>query len=117
MRKSKPVVAAAPVAPVVSVVIVQRENGPERLACEAELHFADGPLQGLKLVGFSIWRTADGELYVTFPSRAFGVGTERRYFDYLRPASVDGTVGTLGDAKRVKEWILDAYRAHLAAAA
>jgi hypothetical protein len=30
------------------------------------------------------------EVYVTFPSRAFGAGSERRYFDYLR--SVDGTL-------------------------
>ncbi len=67
----------------VQVHFVSRENGPERLVTEAELHFEDGPLAGMRLVGFSLWRSAEGELYVTFPSRAFGAGTERRYFDYL----------------------------------
>jgi len=73
----------------IQVHFVTRENGPERLVCEAEVIFEDGPLAGTKLVGFSLWRSAEGEVYVTFPSRAFGAGSERRYFDYLR--SVDGT--------------------------
>ena len=44
-------------------------NPPGKLA-EAELHFGhgDGPLEGLKLIGFSVWErgTATGE---TSPSR------------------------------------------------
>ena len=31
-------------------------NPPGKLA-EAELHFTDGPLVGLKLIGFAIWET------------------------------------------------------------
>lgn len=88
------------------IVIVERENGPERLACEAELHLEDGLLSGLKLVGFSVWHTADGGLSVTFPSRGFGVGGERRFFDYLR--SVDG--GT-GNTKPLKDAIVSAVKA------
>jgi hypothetical protein len=89
------------------VEFVERENGPERLVCEAELVFdAEGPLSGMKLVGFSLWRSPEGEVYVTFPSRAFGGGSDRRYFDYLR--SVEGAAA---DAKRVKAWILEAFRA------
>jgi hypothetical protein len=57
---------------------VQREGGPERLASEAEIVFEEPALSGLKLVGFSLWRSPEGELYVTFPSRAFGSGSERR---------------------------------------
>ena len=38
------------------VQFVERENGPERLVCEAEVFFDDGPLAGMKLVGFSLWR-------------------------------------------------------------
>jgi len=94
------------------VQFVERENGPERLVCEAEIVFdEDGPLAGMKLVGFSLWRGPDGDLYVTFPSRAFGAGGERRYFDYLR-----STEGTGAEAKRVKGWILEAYRASTLAA-
>ena len=90
------------------VVFVERENGPERLECEAEIVFEQesGPLAGMKLVGFSLWRSPEGEVYVTFPSRAFGAGAERRFFDYLR-----STEGQAADAKRVKAWIVDQYRA------
>lgn len=89
------------------VAFVQRESAPERLVCEAEIiHESEsGPLAGMKLVGFSLWRSPEGEIYVTFPSRAFGAGNERRFFDYLRSVEGNGA-----DAKRVKAWILDQYR-------
>ena len=89
------------------VVFVERDSAPERLVCEAEVVFEAeaGPLAGMKLVGFSLWRSPEGEVYVTFPSRAFGAGNERRFFDFLR--SVEGTAA---DSKRVKAWILEQYR-------
>ena len=89
------------------VQFVQRENAPDRLVCEAELLFDEspGPLAGMKLVGFSLWRSPEGEVYVTFPSRAFGAGNERRYFEYLRSSE-----SSPGEVKRVKSWILDEFR-------
>jgi hypothetical protein len=93
------------------VQFVARENGPERMVTEAEIHFEEGPLAGTRLVGFCLWKSPDGEVYVTFPSRAFGAGNERRFFDYLR--SVEGTLDAV---KRVKAWILDEYRKGTAAA-
>jgi hypothetical protein len=93
------------------VQFVARENGPERLVSEAEIHFEEGPLAGTRLVGFCLWKSPEGEVYVTFPSRAFGVANERRYFDYLR--SVDGTLDVV---KRVKAWIVDEYHKETAAA-
>jgi len=91
----------------VKVQFTHRDNGPERLACEAEILFDEaGPLAGLKLVGFSLWNSPEGEIYVTFPSRSFGAGSDRKYFDYLR--SVEGTTAA---PKALKAWILDAYRA------
>jgi hypothetical protein len=93
------------------VQFVARENGPERLLSEAEIHFAEGPLAGARLVGFCLWKSAEGEIYVTFPSRAFGAGTERRYFDYLR--AIDSDAETV---RRIKAWILDEYRKVEAAA-
>jgi hypothetical protein len=93
------------------VQFVDKVNGPERLVCDVEVLFDDGtPLAGMKLVGFSIWRTAEGELSVTFPSRAFGLATERRFFDYLR-----SIVGNSADVKRVKDWVLEEYRVARAA--
>ena len=95
------------------VQFVERENGPERLVCEAEVVFdeADEPLSGMKLVGFSLWKSPEGEIYVTFPSRVFGAGEERRYFDYLR--SVEGGAA---EGKRVKAWILEEFEARTRAA-
>ncbi len=90
----------------------EREGAPERLVCEAEIHFDDeGPLAGMRLVGFSLWRSPEGEVYVTFPSRAFGAGSERRFFDYLR--AIDGTAEPV---KRVKAWILGEYNRSAVAA-
>ena len=86
------------------VQFVERESRPERLVCEAEIHFEEGELAGTRLVGFSLWRSPEGEILVTFPSRALGGGSERRYFDYLR--AVDGDAETI---KRVKGWILEEY--------
>ena len=84
------------------VHFVARENGPERLVTETEVHFDEGPLAGARLVGFCLWKSPDGEVYVTFPSRAFGAGSERRYFDYLRAIDGDGeTVKRRGEASSV----------------
>ena len=96
----------------VQVQFVEKVNGPERLVCDAEILFDEGPLTGMKLVGFSVWRGAEGDVYVTFPSRAFGTATDRKYFDYLR--SVDASAETV---KQVKAWILDEYRKATEAAA
>jgi hypothetical protein len=89
------------------VQFVEKQNGPERLVCEAEVLFDEsaGPLAGMKLVGFSLWRSPEGDVYVTFPSRAFGAGNDRRFFDYLR-----STEGAASDVKKVKAWILDEFR-------
>jgi len=93
------------------IVFVEKANGPERLVCDAEIVFdEEGPLAGMKLVGFSLWRSVEGEVYVSFPARAFGPGPEKKYFDYLRSAE-----GTPGESRRVKEWILGEYRTARAA--
>lgn len=90
----------------VKIAFVKHENGPERLICDAEIEFPARTLAGLKLVGFSLWRSHEGEVYVTFPSRAFGAGSERRYFEFVR--STDGTGAA---AKALKATILAAYKA------
>ena len=81
-----------------------RGNPPGKLA-DAELHFSEGPLEGLKLIGFSIWesRRGGGGRNVTFPARQYSVNGERRSFALLRPV-VDTTA-----QGRLRELILDAY--------
>jgi hypothetical protein len=90
----------------VKVIPNDRNNPPGKLA-DAELHFADGPLAGLKLIGFGIWerRTAGGR-NVTFPARQYSVNGERRSFALLRPI-VDVTA-----QDRIRDLILDAYAAY-----
>ena len=80
-------------------------NPPGKLA-DAELHFTDGPLEGLKLIGFAIWerRGASGGRNVTFPARQYSVNGERRSFALLRPL-VDTTAQT-----KVRDLILEAYQ-------
>jgi hypothetical protein len=80
-------------------------HGPDRLVSEAEVRFEEGPLAGMRLIGFGVWLDPDGQLYVTFPSRSKGAGAERRYFDYLR--SADGQPEAV---RRVKAWIVQEYR-------
>jgi hypothetical protein len=78
-------------------------NPPGKLA-DAELHFADGPLAGLKLIGFAIWeRRGGGGRNVTFPARQYSVNGERRSFALLRPVA-DSTA-----QNAVRESILQAY--------
>jgi hypothetical protein len=78
-------------------------NHPGKLA-EAEVHFTDGPLAGLKLVGFAIWERRGGSgRNVTFPARQYSVNGERRSFALLRPV-VDAT-----SQNSIRELILDAF--------
>jgi hypothetical protein len=80
-----------------------RGNPPGKLA-DAELHFADGPLEGLKLIGFGIWERRNGNgRNVTFPARQYSVNGERRSFALLRPV-VDAA-----SQERLREFILHAY--------
>jgi hypothetical protein len=97
---------------VVKITPNDKGNPAGKLA-EAELHFTDGVLQGLKLVGFAIWeRRAGGGRNVTFPSRNYTVNGDKRSFALLRPAGSDSQ-----GQERLRETILQAYGEHEAQAA
>ena len=89
----------------VTVKITANDKGnPAGKLADAELHFADGPLAGLKLIGFAIWeRRGAGGRNVTFPARQYSVNGERRSFALLRPI-VDTTA-----QQAVRDRILEAY--------
>lgn len=73
-------------------------NPPGKLA-DAELHFTDGPLAGLKLIGFAVWeRRSGGGLNVTFPARSYSVNGERRTFALLRPIIDTSAQNAIRDA-------------------
>ncbi len=81
----------------------EKGNPPGKLA-EAEVHFIQGPLDGLKLVGFAVWERKTGTgRNVTFPARQYSVGGERRSFALLRPIA-DATA-----QNRIRDLILQAY--------
>ena len=90
-----------------TIKITPNDKGtPAGKLADAELHFAegDGPLAGLKLIGFSIWERRGGNgRNVTFPARSYAVQGERRTFALLRPI-VDST----GQGK-LREMILEAF--------
>jgi hypothetical protein len=78
-------------------------NPPGKLA-DAELHFTDGELDGLKLIGFSVWERRGGNgRNVTFPARQYAVNGERRSFALLRP------ITDVHAQERIRDFILAAY--------
>jgi len=86
-------------------IIANNKGQPPGKLADAELHFSDGPLAGLKLIGFSIWeRRAGPGRNVTFPARQFNVNGERRSFALLRPI-VDTTA-----QDKIREQILEAFQ-------
>ena len=88
----------------VTITPNDKQNPPGKLA-DAELHFTEGALAGLKLIGFGVWerRGGGGGRNVTFPARQYSVNGERRSFALLRPIA-DATA-----QERIRELILEAY--------
>ncbi len=88
---------------VVKIVPNDKANPPGKLA-DAELHFTEGVLDGLKLIGFAVWeRRGGGGRNVTFPARQYAVNGERRSFALLRP------VADTNAQERIKQLVLQAY--------
>lgn len=88
---------------VVKIVPNGKGNPPGKLA-DAELHFTNGPLEGLKLIGFAVWERRSGNgRNVTFPARQYSINGERRSFALLRPIA-DTTA-----QERIRELIIEAY--------
>ena len=96
---------------IVTITLNDKQNPPGKLA-DAELHFTEGALEGLKLIGFGVWeRRTGGGRNVTFPARQYSVNGERRSFALLRPIA-DATA-----QEKVRELILEAYAEREAQAA
>jgi hypothetical protein len=88
---------------VVKITPHDRGTPPSKLA-DAELHFTGGELDGLKLIGFSVWRQRGGHgRRVSFPGRQYRTGDQRRTFALLRP------IGDPNAVARVRDIVLEAY--------
>jgi len=90
-----------------TVKFVPNDKGtpPGKLA-DAELHFAGGPLDGLKLIGFGVWERKTGGRNVTFPARQYSMNGERRSYAILRP------ILDAGSQQALRDLILEAYKEH-----
>lgn len=87
------------------VKITPNDKGsPAGKLADAELHFDDGPLAGLKLLGFAVWERRNGSgRNVTFPARQYSVNGERRSYALLRP------VAETKAQDHVRDLVLSAY--------
>ena len=91
---------------VVKITPNDKGNPVGKLA-DAELHFTEGVLDGLKLIGFGVWERRSGNgRNVTFPARQYQVNGERRSFALLRPVN-DAT-----SQDKIRDLILAAYADH-----
>ena len=95
------------------VKIMPNDKGtPSGKLADAEVHFTEGELEGLRLLGFAVWerRTGVGR-NVTFPARTYSVNGERRSFALLRPMTDSNS------QEKVRDLVLRAYSDYEAQAA
>ena len=93
-------------------ILPNDKGSPAGKLADAELHFTEGELNGLKLLGFAVWeRRAGPGRNVTFPARTYTVNGQSRSFALLRP------VGDEHTQDRVRDLILQAYAEFVAEAA
>lgn len=91
----------------IEVKVLRNERArPVGKLADVEIHFIDGDLAGLKLMGLAIWTRREGPgRSVTFPSRQFIVHGEKRSFALLR--SIDDP----GAQDHIRKVVLEAYDA------
>ncbi len=93
-------------------IMPNAKGSPTGKLADAEVHFTDGEMEGMRLLGFAVWERRSGTgRNVTYPARTYSVNGERRSFSLLRPVN-DGQVPT-----RVRDLVLQAYADHEARAA
>ena len=84
------------------------KNAPNGKLADAELHFTEGHMAGMRLLGFAVWNQRNGPgRNVTFPARTYSVNGERRSFALLRPVN-DAPAAH----NRVRDLVLQAYADH-----
>ncbi len=102
-------------------ITLNLKGNPEGKLADAELHFTDGPLAGMSLVGFGVWskRERPSELSVTVPSRRFVSQGQHRTFGLLRitdpnappqDASSEAKHTYYAPLDRMRRLVMDAYQ-------
>jgi hypothetical protein len=94
-------------------ILPNDKGAPNGKLADAEVHFDEGALGGLRLLGFSVWERRNGPgRNVTFPARTYSVNGERRNFALLRPIGSDNST-----QNAIREMVLQAYAEHEAQSA
>ena len=89
---------------VIKIMPLDNKGAQNGKLADVELHFTDGAMEGMRLLGFAIWNQRNGPgRNVTFPARTYSVNGERRSFSLLRPIS------DLNTPTRVRDLVLQAY--------
>jgi hypothetical protein len=93
--------------------VLNHGGTPESRLADVEIHFEEGLLSGLKLVGCSVWRSRKGEEpTVLVPSRSYATAGGVRYYELLR-ASEEGKSPEDASAKQAvrnfKQYIREEY--------
>jgi len=99
--------------------VLNHGGTPASKLADVEIHFEEGLLAGLKLVGCSVWRSKKGDApTVLVPSRSYATAGGVRYYELLR-ASVDGAASAEGNGedpaaklavRRFKDYVRDEYQ-------
>jgi len=97
--------------------VLNHGGTPVSKLADVEIHFEEGLLAGLKLVGCSVWRSKKGEApTVLVPSRSYATAGGVRYYELLR-SSADGAAAANAQdpegklaVRRFKEYVRDEYR-------
>jgi len=93
-----------PTPPPFTIKIMPSTNGMAEKLADAEITFNDGPLAGMRLIGFAVWQRRTGQGHnVTFPARTYTVAGERRSFALLRPTDSPDA------SERIRALIVQAY--------
>jgi hypothetical protein len=88
---------------IVKIMPNDKNSATGKLA-DAEVHFTDGALAGMRLLGFAVWERRQGPgRNVTFPARTYSVNGERRSFSLLR------VISDQHSQDRVRDLVLQAY--------
>ena len=98
--------------------VLNHGSAPASKLADVEIHFEEGLLAGLKLVGASIWRSKKGDApTVLVPSRSYATAAGVRYYELLRSSAdpVESGTGVVESpaakqaVRRFKDYIRDEY--------
>ena len=94
----------------IHVTLTGGESPRAKRVANAEIHFEERPLAGLRLVGFSIETGRDqSDLSVKLPAHVYSVAGERRRLELIQPRSETTPDAQIARAARLESALLDAY--------